>query len=64
MSYRYRIALVFLAGFFIDCINIFMPAVALPRLAAEFAVPSLDTAWVGNAYILGLTLVIPISTRR
>lgn len=62
MSYRYRIALVFLAGFFIDCINIFMPAVALPRLAAEFAVPSLDTAWVGNAYILGLTLVIPIST--
>ena len=62
MSYRYRIALVFLTGFFIDCINIFMPAVALPRLAAEFATASLDTAWVGNAYILGLTLVIPIST--
>lgn len=62
MSYRYRIALVFLTGFFIDCINIFMPAVALPRLAAEFEVASLDTAWVGNAYILGLTLVIPIST--
>lgn len=62
MSYRYRIALVFLTGFFIDCINIFMPAVALPRLAAEFGTASLDTAWVGNAYILGLTLVIPIST--
>lgn len=62
MSYRYRIALVFLTGFFIDCINIFMPAVALPRLAAEFDIASLDTAWVGNAYILGLTLVIPIST--
>ena len=62
MSYRYRIALVFLTGFFIDCINIFMPAVALPRLAAEFETASLDTAWVGNAYILGLTLVIPIST--
>ena len=39
-----------------------MPAVALPRLAAEFGTASLDTAWVGNAYILGLTLVIPIST--
>ena len=62
MSYRYRIALVFLTGFFIDCINIFMPAVALPRLAAEFGTASRDTAWVGNAYILGLTLVIPIST--
>ena len=62
MSYRYRIALVFVAGFFIDCINIFMPAVALPRLAAEFQIGSQSSAWVANAYVLGLTLAIPIST--
>lgn len=62
MTYRYRIATVFLLGFFIDCINIFMPAVALPRIAAEFQIGNATSAWVANAYILGLTLIIPIST--
>lgn len=61
MTYRYRIAAVFLLGFFIDCINIFMPAVALPRMAAAFQIGSAASAWVANAYILGLTLVIPLS---
>lgn len=62
MTYRYRIATVFLIGFFIDCINIFMSAVALPRIAAELHVGDSTIAWVANAYILGLTLIIPIST--
>lgn len=62
MTYRYRIATVFLIGFFIDCINIFMPAVALPRMAAEFHIGSATSAWVANAYILGLTLIIPVSS--
>ncbi|QVM89442.1 MFS transporter [Pseudomonas entomophila] len=62
MTYRYRVATVFLMGFFIDCINMFMPAVALPRITAEFAIASANSAWVGNAYILGLTLVMPVST--
>lgn len=62
MTYRYRVATVFLMGFFIDCINIFMPAVALPRITDEFAVANTSSAWVGNAYMLGLTLVIPLST--
>ena len=38
MTYRYRLAAVFLMGFFVDCINIFMPAIALPTIAAEFHV--------------------------
>ncbi|QXI40338.1 MFS transporter [Pseudomonas xantholysinigenes] len=62
MTYRYRVATVFLFGFFIDCINIFMPAVALPRISSDFAVGSAASAWVANAYMLGLTLVIPLST--
>lgn len=62
MTYRYRIATVFLLGFFIDCVNIFMPVVALPRMTAEFQTASAHSAWVGNAYIFGLTLVIPLST--
>lgn len=62
MTYRYRLAAVFLMGFFVDCINIFMPAIALPTIAAEFRVGVSAGAWVANAYMLGLTLAIPVST--
>ncbi|NBF12992.1 MFS transporter [Pseudomonas sp. Fl4BN1] len=62
MTYRYKVAVVFLLGFFIDCVNIFMSAVAMPSIAAQLQVSSAAVAWVANAYILGLTLVIPIST--
>lgn len=62
MSYRYKVASIFLLGFFIDCINIFMSAVALPSLSASLQVSSASVAWVANAYILGLTLIIALST--
>ena len=62
MNYRYKIALIFLIGFFIDCINIFMSAVALPSISATLHVSTSSVAWVANAYILGLTLIIPVST--
>jgi EmrB/QacA subfamily drug resistance transporter len=62
MTYRYKIATVFLIGFFIDCINLFMSAVALPRIAADLHIGNSAVAWVANAYILGLTLIIPVST--
>jgi len=61
MSYRYKIATVFLLGFFIDCINIFMSAIALPNIAASFSVSQSMVAWVTNAYILGLILIMPMS---
>ncbi|WP_347929271.1 MFS transporter [Pseudomonas helvetica] len=62
MTYRYTVALIFLIGFFIDCVNIFMSAVALPSIADDMHVSTSSVAWVANAYILGLTLIIPIST--
>ncbi|MBV4485319.1 MFS transporter [Pseudomonas sp. SWRI153] len=62
MSYRYKVASIFLLGFFVDCINIFMSAVALPSLSITLHVSSASVAWVANAYILGLTLIIPVST--
>ena len=52
MTYRYRLAAVFLMGFFVDCINIFMPAIALPTIAAEFRVGVSAGAWIANAYML------------
>lgn len=61
MSYRYKIATVFLLGFFIDCINIFMSAIALPHIASSFSVSQSMVAWVTNAYILGLILIMPMS---
>lgn len=61
MSYRYKIAIVFLLGFFIDCINIFMSAISLPDIASSFSASQSQVAWVANAYILGLVLVMPIS---
>lgn len=61
MSYRYKIAIVFLLGFFIDCINIFMSAIGLPNIASAFSVSQSMVAWVVNSYILGLVLVMPIS---
>ncbi len=63
MTYRYRIALIFLLGFFIDCINIFMSAITLPAIAEAMQVTSLSVTWVANSYILGLTLIIPLSPR-
>ncbi|MEQ4707920.1 MFS transporter [Providencia huaxiensis] len=61
MTYRYKIATVFLLGFFIDCINIFMSAIALPDIASSFSASQSQVAWVANGYILGLVLVMPIS---
>ncbi|HEQ1858077.1 TPA: MFS transporter [Providencia alcalifaciens] len=61
MSYRYQIATVFLLGFFIDCINIFMSAIALPDIASAFSASQSIVSWVANAYILGLVLIMPVS---
>lgn len=61
MTYRYRVATIFLIGFFIDCINIFMSAIALPDISQNFQVSETSVAWVANSYILGLTLTIPLS---
>ena len=61
MTYRTRVAAVFLLGFFLDLINMFIASVAFPAMGqALHATPS-ALAWVSNGYIAGLTLVIPIS---
>ena len=49
MAYRYRIALIFLLGFFIDCINIFMSAIALPDIAQELSISESSVTWVANS---------------
>lgn len=61
MTYPWRLTSVFLLGFFLDCINIFMSAIALPAIADAFSVSQAWIGWVSTSYILGLTLAMPLS---
>ena len=67
MTYRSKVAVVYLLGFFLDLINMFIASVAFPAMAQTFNATPSALAWVSNAYIVGLTIVIPFSsalTRR
>lgn len=61
MSYRTKVSVVYLLGFFVDLINMFIANVAYPTLANRLSASVSELAWVSNGYILGLTLVIPLS---
>ena len=61
MTYRVRVASVYLLGFFIDLVNMFIANVAYPEIGRQFDAPVTQLAWISNGYILGLTLVIPLS---
>ncbi|WP_312691289.1 MFS transporter [Kosakonia sp.] len=67
MAYRNKVAVVYLLGFFLDLINMFIASVAFPAMAATLQASVSALAWVSNGYIAGLTLVMPLSawlTRR
>jgi len=61
MTYRSKVAAVYLLGFFLDLINMFIASVAFPAMAAALDASPATLAWVSNGYIAGLTLVIPFS---
>ncbi|KIH85268.1 MFS transporter [Pseudomonas batumici] len=61
MSYRAKVALVYLLGFSLDLVNMFVANVAYPEIGHELRATVTQLAWVGNAYMLGLTAIIPLS---
>ncbi|WP_380182793.1 MFS transporter [Kalamiella sp. sgz302252] len=61
MSYRSRVATVYLLGFLIDLINMFIASVAYPAIGHSLKASVAELAWIGNGYIMGLTLAIPLS---
>ncbi|MCP2001581.1 MFS transporter [Buttiauxella ferragutiae] len=61
MPYRTKVAVVYLLGFFVDLINMFIANVAYPAIGHGLGASVSELTWVSNAYILGLTLVIPLS---
>lgn len=60
MSTRSRTAIVYLLGFGIDLANMFMINAAYPALQRELHASVSQLAWIGNIYVLGLTVVIPL----
>lgn len=62
MSYRAKTATVYLLGFFLDLINLFVANVAYPVIGKDLHADVHELAWVGTGYILGLTLIIPLSS--
>lgn len=62
MNYRARATIVYLLAFFIDLVNMFIANVAYPDIARRFDATVSEVAWISNGYILGLTLVIPLSS--
>lgn len=61
MTYRSKVAWIFLPGFALDLVNMFVATVAYPDIAHELQASVTQLAWISNAYLLGLTLIIPLS---
>ena len=62
MTYRAKVELLYLLGFALDLVNMFIGTVAYPALAADLHASVPQLAWIGNAYMLGLVLVIPLGS--
>lgn len=61
MTYRSKVAWIFLLGFTLDLVNMFVATIAYPDIARELHASVTQLAWVSNAYMLGLTAIIPMS---
>ncbi|MFJ7313386.1 MFS transporter [Pseudomonas sp. NPDC098747] len=61
MAYRSKVALVYLLGFALDLLNMFAASIAYPDIARQLQASVTQLAWITNAYMLGLTLIIPMS---
>ncbi|MBD8090201.1 MFS transporter [Pseudomonas fluorescens] len=61
MTYRSKVAWIFLLGFALDLVNMFVATIAYPDIALELHASVTQLAWVSNAYMLGLTVIIPLS---
>jgi len=60
MTYRSKVAWIFLLGFALDLVNMFVATVAYPDIAHELHASVTQLAWISNAYLIGLTVIIPL----
>ncbi|PHM70944.1 MFS transporter [Xenorhabdus kozodoii] len=61
MNYRSKVAVVYLLGFFLDLVNMFISNVAYPTIGKEMQASVAELAWISSGYLCGLTLIIPLS---
>jgi len=62
LSARARIAALYLLGFAVDLVNMFIFNAALPALQRELDASVAQLTWVGAIYMLGLTVAIPLGS--
>jgi EmrB/QacA subfamily drug resistance transporter len=61
IQYKWLVAIAFVAGFFMDLMDITIVNVALPTLAKELNAPQTTLEWVVTGYLLSLAVWIPAS---
>ena len=61
IQYKWLVAIAFVAGFFMDLMDITIVNVALPTLAKDLNAPQTTLEWVVTGYLLSLAIWIPAS---
>lgn len=61
-EYRYIVAAIYAVVLFLDRLDLTIVNIALPKIADHFQVLVTDTEWINNAFLLALSLSIPISS--
>ena len=61
LPYKWKVAIVFVIGLFMDILDTTIVNVAIPQLARDFKVTSTGIEWVVTGYLLSLAVWIPAS---
>ena len=61
LPYKWKVAIVFVIGLFMDILDTTIVNVAIPQLAKDFKVTSTGIEWVVTGYLLSLAVWIPAS---
>ena len=62
-DYRKQVAAIYLLGFFIDLVNMFITGVATPDIGRGLQAPVAQLGCISSAHIIGPTIVMPFSAR-
>ncbi len=61
LEYRYTVAIIYAIVLFLDRLDLTIVNIALPAIADHFHILVTDTEWVNTAFLLAISLSIPIS---
>lgn len=62
LGYKQRVAIVYTIALFLDRLDLTIVNIILPTISKAFKVPMVATDWVSLAFLIALTLSIPISS--